>query len=262
MTILIPILIFGAIGLVMGVVLAVASKLFYIETDPRVEQISELLPGANCGGCGYAGCSACADAIVKGEAGVNACPGCNQENVEKIAEIMGVKAVKTDPVVARVKCSGTIDKANYKYFFDGSKSCKDIASLQGGDKACVYACLGYGDCVKVCNFNAMTIENGVAKTNEELCSGCGVCATVCPKQVIEILPKSTPVTVLCNSKNKGAEMKALCSAGCIGCRICEKNCESGAIKVEENLAKIDPALCTGCGVCVEKCPKKVISMTK
>lgn len=262
MTILIPILAFGAIGLVMGVVLAIASKLFYIETDPKEEQISELLPGANCGGCGYAGCSACAAAIAKGEAPVNACPGCGQENVTRIAEIMGVESVEAEPKVARVKCSGTIDKANYKYYFDGSKTCKDVASLQGGDKMCAYACLGYGDCVKVCNFNAMSVENGVAKTNEDLCIGCGVCATVCPKQVIEILPKSSPVTVLCNSKDKGAQMKALCSAGCIGCKICEKACETGAIKVEENLAKIDPALCTGCGACVEKCPKKVISMAK
>ena len=260
MQILIPVLIFGAIGLVMAIVLAVASKLFAIETDPKEEQVLEQLPGANCGGCGYAGCAALAAAIAKGEAPCDACPGISNEALDKICDIMGVEKKSKVRKAAVVMCSGTIDKANYRYYFDGSKSCRDIHSMQGGDKICAYACLGYGDCMKVCKFGAISIKNGVAYISREKCVGCGLCATECPKQAIKVLPKDPNVIVRCNSKDKGAAMKTICSAGCIGCKICEKNCEAGAITVTDNLASIDFEKCTGCGVCAEKCPKKVINI--
>lgn len=258
MEILIPVVVFGLIGLVMGAVLAVASKVFAVESDPREEQVLECLPGANCGGCGYAGCGACAAAIVKGEAPVNACPGISADNLNKIGEIMGVKAEAKEPMAAFVKCSGTIDKVNYRYYFDGSKSCRDIAAMQNGDKLCDYACLGYGDCMNACNFGAVSLKDGIADISMEKCIGCGACAAVCPKQVIDILPKKQVYRVKCSSCDKGAKMKDICSAGCIGCKICEKNCPSGAVTVTDNVAKIDASLCTGCGICAEKCPKKVI----
>lgn len=258
MNIIIPVLLFGAIGLVVGVVLSVASKLFAVETDERIELISELLPGANCGGCGYAGCSACAAAIVSGEAPVNACPGC--ANVAEIAKIMGVEAIGSNPKKAYIACSGNAEKATKKYDFDGTMSCYDISQLKGGDKNCAYACLGYGDCVEKCAFGALSIKDGIASVNRAKCTGCGVCVSVCPKSVIKLLPENIKTFVACSSKDKGAALKDKCTAGCIGCKICEKNCEAGAISVIDNLAVVDFEKCTGCGICAEKCPKKIINL--
>lgn len=255
---IITVTVFGGIALVMGLVLGVASKIFEVTKDERIDLISECLPGANCGGCGFSGCAALAEAIFKGEAPVNACPGCT--NVEKIAEIMGVKAEKTVPMAAFIKCSGSIDKVNYKYLFDGTKSCKDITNMNLGDKACAYACLGYGDCVKKCVFGALSIKDALARVDLSKCIGCGQCVGACPKNVIELLPKDTKYFVKCSSKDTGAMVKDACSVGCIGCKICEKNCPSEAIKVSENIAKIDVTKCTRCGICAEKCPKKIIEI--
>lgn len=257
MNIIIPVLLFGAIGLIVGVVLSVASKVFEVKTDERIEKICELLPGANCGGCGYAGCSACAAAIVEGKAPLTACPGCTQ--VDKIAEIMGVVAEKTEPKAAFVMCSGKTDVATKKYDFDGTLSCFSISQLKGGDKLCEYACLGYGDCVKKCAFGALSIKDGILSVDYEKCTGCGVCATVCPKKVIKIMPKKTKVYVKCSSLDKGVNVKDRCTTGCIGCKICEKTCQEQAISVVDNLAVINYDRCTGCGVCAQKCPKKIIS---
>ena len=258
MTILTPAFILGALALILGALLAVASVIFKVETDERIELVSELLPGANCGGCGYAGCSACAAAIVSGDAPINACPGCT--SIEKIAEIMGVESVSAQPKKAYVLCSGQIGKATKKYDFDGTMSCYSISQLKGGDKNCAYACLGYGDCVNKCSFGALSIVDGIASVDKSKCTGCGVCVATCPKSVIKILPENVKAYVKCSSKDKGAALKDKCSAGCIGCKICEKNCEAEAIKVVDNLAVIDYEKCTGCGVCAEKCPKKIIEL--
>ena len=259
MDIIVPVLLFSAIGLAVGIILSVASKLFEVKTDDRIELICELLPGANCGGCGYAGCSACAAAIVEGNAPITACPGCS--NVDKIAEIMGVKAELSEPKAAFVMCSGTTQNTLKKYDFDGTMSCSDISQLKDGDKLCRYACLGYGDCVKKCAFGALSVEDGIVNVDKEKCTGCGVCASVCPKKVIKIMPKNTKVYVKCSSEDKGIVVKDNCKVGCIGCRICEKNCEAGAVTVIDNLAVIDFEKCTGCGVCAEKCPKKIIKIS-
>lgn len=258
MDIMVPVLLFGAIGLVIGIILSIASKLFEVKTDKRIDLICEYLPGANCGGCGYAGCGACAAAIVEGKAPINACPGCS--NIDKIAEIMGVETVATEPKTAFVMCSGTTQTATKKYDFDGTMSCYDINQLKDGDKFCKYACLGYGDCVKKCAFGALSIQDGIASVNTEKCIGCGVCATACPKNIIKVIPKSVKVYVKCSSKDKGVVVKDICKVGCIGCKICEKNCEAGAVMVIDNLAVIDYEKCTGCGVCAEKCPKKIIKI--
>ncbi len=256
--ILIPVLSFGVIGVVLGGVLAFAAKFFAVDADPRIEQVLDKLPGANCGGCGYAGCSACAEAIVKGEAPVNACPGASGGAVTEISAIMGVEPTETVSMKAFINCSGTSDCAVYKFSFDGTKSCDGVNRIAAGDKACVYACLGYGDCVSKCSFGAISIHNGVANINRDKCVGCGVCINTCPKKVISLKPETASVTVKCSSKDKGIEVKNKCSAGCIACRLCEKNCEAGAITVENNLAVIDYDKCTGCGICAEKCPKKII----
>ena len=258
MEILTPILVFGIIALIMGIVLAVASKLFAIDKDPKIDEILENLSGANCGGCGYAGCGACAEAIVKGEASVDVCPGCSAEALANIAKIMGVEVSGKVEKVAVVKCSGTDGNAFKKYNFDGTKTCSDVSALNVGDKLCVYACLGYGDCARACAYGAITFENGIAEINPDICVGCGVCEKICPKSVISILPRSAKVVVKCASKNKGIEVKDKCSVGCIACRICEKNCPAQAIQVIDNLAVIDYDKCTSCGLCAEKCPKKII----
>lgn len=250
------IIVFGCIALVMGIVLGVASKIFAVDKDERIDMIAECLPGANCGGCGYAGCGALAEAIVKGEAPVNACPGCTK--VKMIAEIMGVVAEENIPMTAFVKCSGSICKVNYKYLFDGTKSCKDVTNMNLGDKMCEYACLGYGDCVEKCAFGAIVIKDALARIDSEKCAGCGQCVGVCPKNVIELMPKSTKYQVKCSSKDKGVVVKDACQVGCIGCKICEKNCPEQAITVTDNIAKIDIEKCSGCGICAEKCPKKII----
>lgn len=262
MEILMPVLIFGLIGLIMAIVLVVASKVFYVEVDPKEEKILSLLPGANCGGCGFAGCSACAAAVASGDAPCGACPGVSNEVLAKICEIMGVEATEREPKKAYILCSGSMDKANYKYYFDGSKSCEGVDALRGGDKMCSFACLGYGDCVDACNFNALSIENGLAKVNEENCVGCGACTSVCPRGIISVMPVGRKTYVKCKSLDNGKVVNASCSAGCIGCKICEKNCEQDAIKVIDNIAKIDYEKCNGCGICAEKCPKKVIEVKK
>lgn len=260
MDILIPVIAFGTIGLIMGVVLGVASNVFKVDSDERIELVLDKLPGANCGGCGYAGCSACAEAIVKGDADISVCPGNSQENVDAIAEIMGVEKKVKESKVAYVKCKGTFENAKYEYYFDGTKSCKDVYMMRGGDKSCAYSCLGYGDCVNVCTFGAISIENGVATVNRNKCTGCSACANVCPKKVIEILPNNINVFVQCSSKDKGVAVKEKCSAGCIGCMLCQKNCPENAISVIDNIATIDYDKCIGCGVCAEKCPKKIITV--
>lgn len=260
MQILIPVIILGVLGLVFGALLGVAAKALKVEKDERIEQITELLPGANCGGCGYAGCSALAEAIVKGEAEPSKCPGTKKENIDKIADILGIIVEEKEKIVAKVLCSGTCDKAAYKYEYEGITDCVAAQRFGGGEKSCSFGCTGYGSCVSVCRFDAIHIENGVAVVDDKKCVGCGMCAAICPKKVIDMIPAKQKVFVLCKSKDKGAVVKDSCSAGCIGCKLCEKNCPSSAICVTDNLAAIDYLKCSNCGICAEKCPKKVISV--
>lgn len=258
--IIIPALTMGAIGLALGAILAAASKIFAVETDERAEQITSVLPGANCGSCGFAGCGAYAAAISGGTAKINCCVPGGQTAADKIAEIMGVSAEAVEPMNAVVMCSGTEQAAPDKYIYIGEQSCEAAARLQGGGaKACTYGCLGFGTCASVCKYGAITVTDGVASVNAEKCSGCGECAAVCPKHIIKIVPSRNKIHVKCKSCDKGGEMKLKCSAGCIGCRLCEKACEAGAIKVTDNCAEIDYSLCTQCGACAAKCPRKIIS---
>lgn len=259
MSILVPVLVLSIMGILFGILLGVAAKVFRVEKDERIEKIAELLPGANCGGCGYAGCAGFAEAVVRGEAKPNGCPGTKDENIQKIAEIMGVTVKSGPKMVARVLCKGTCDNVSKKCTYDGISDCIASVRYGGGDKACAYSCCGLGSCVSVCRFGAIKIENGVAVIDEEKCTACGMCVKTCPRKVISILPKDKKTYVACKSKEKGAAMKDICKAGCIGCKLCEKACEYDAISVKDNLAEIDYDKCTDCGACAEKCPKKVIN---
>ena len=250
----------GGLGIVFGAILGFASKIFAVDEDPRVGQVQECLPGANCGGCGYPGCGGLATAIVAGKAPVNACAPGGAKAAAAIAEVMGVVAEETEPTVAFVKCGGTCDKAQNKYNYDGIDDCNMAAQLAGASsKACAYGCMGLGSCVKACKFNAIKIENGVAVIDPDLCVSCGKCVSTCPKHIIEIVPKKKKVKVQCSSKDMGKAVMSVCSAGCIGCKICEKTCKFDAIHVIDNIAVIDYDKCKNCGMCANKCPKKVIT---
>ncbi len=258
--ILLPAIAVGVVALVLGALLAYASIVFKVETDEREEKIGEILPGANCGGCGYAGCSAFAKAIVEDGAEIIKCNLMTDEKLAEISAIMGVQAGKKIKKRAYVMCKGTCEAAKDKYEYYGVDDCTTASQLGGGAKACAYGCLGLGSCVKKCPFGALSIKNGVAVVDDEKCTGCGACSNVCPKALIKITEVKPQAVVGCASKDKGAVVRSFCDAGCIGCKICEKKCEFDAIHIEDNLARVDSSKCTACGLCAEACPKKIIEM--
>lgn len=260
--ILIPVGILAALGLIFGIILAVASRAFAVKTDERVTAITEVLPGANCGGCGYSGCAALAEAIVSGKAKPNACGVGGNAVAQSIGVIMGVSVEETQRLRAQVMCSGTDELTTKKYVYQGAQDCIAAAKLGGGGKLCSYGCIGLGTCVSACPFEAIMVIDGVAVVDYQKCRGCGLCASVCPKSVIEMIPYDSAHWVGCKSKEKGAVTRSQCKVGCIGCNICAKNCESKAITVTNNLASIDYSKCVDCGVCVEKCPRQVIWSSK
>ncbi len=248
----------GILGIVFGLILAFASKIFAVKTDERLEKIVDVLPNANCGGCGYTGCSAFAAAVVEGKAKVNGCPVGGEIVSKKVGEIMGVSGEEPVRFRAVVNCCGENDKASRKFIYNGVMDCHSAMQIGGGEKECPYGCLGYGDCLKACKFGAISIEYNVAKIDPDKCVACGMCKDACPKGIISLIPYDEDFWVLCASKDKGIVTKNYCKLGCIGCKICEKSCPSGAITVDGSLAKIDYEKCTKCGTCYEKCPRNVI----
>lgn len=253
-----PVVTLGILAVFFGIVLTYASKKFAVVTDPKVEQIRDILPGANCGACGYAGCDALADAIAKGESAVSACPVCTQDAIEKIADVLGVAADNSERMVARVICNGNSENAKEKYEYQGIEDCKAAQMIAGGPKACPYGCTGLGTCERVCPFDAIHVIDGVAIVDEEKCTACKKCIEACPKDIIELVPASKHVRVLCNSVDKGKAVMSVCKVGCIGCQRCVKACEFDAMTFQDNLAKIDYSKCTNCMVCAEVCPTKTI----
>lgn len=261
MEILINIVVMTGIGAVIGAILAYAAKKFEVKIDPKIEELVHVLPGVNCGGCGYPGCYSYAEAIATGKVSLQLCSAGGSKVVEDVSGIMGIEKVPlSERKVARVKCKGSITKTRKKYDFKIQiKSCANSNLYFGGDKSCTYGCLGYGDCVKVCPFNAIKINSdGISAVIEEKCTACGKCVGACPKNIITVVPVGSRYTVLCSSKEKGAIAKKLCEVSCIACGICAKNCPVGAINIENNLAKIDYLKCTNCGICETKCPTKAI----
>lgn len=251
----------AVVGLLIGLFLGAASKKLGVAVDEREALVRDLLPGANCGACGYAGCDACAKAIADGNAPANVCPVANSDAHSKIAEVMGNTVEATEKEVAYVKCAGTCDKTVIKSEYYGAQSCKVAALTPGkGNKKCSYGCMGFGDCVKVCAFDAIHIVDGIAVVDKEKCTGCTMCTAECPNKLIDMVPAKGRHLVTCSSYDKGKDVKAGCSIGCIGCKLCVKNCEYDAIHVTDNLALIDYSKCTNCGKCAEVCPVKVIEV--
>ncbi len=260
--VLMSILSIGGIGIVFGLILGYAGEKLKVEQDPKIGEVRDALPGANCGGCGFAGCDAFAGAVAEGKAPINGCPVGGSSCAAKLAEIMGVEASNEKRKVAFVKCVGDCEKAVDKYEYDGMADCNAMAVLANtGNKSCTYGCLGGGSCVRKCNYDALSIVNGIAYVDTDKCVGCTMCVAACPKSIIEMKYYDSRVKVACNSKDNGKVVKSHCSVGCIGCKICTKQCEFDAIHVEDNLAKVDYDKCTLCEKCVEKCPTKVIYNT-
>lgn len=249
----------GVVGIFVGLFLGVAGIRFKVEKDEREEAVLAALPGNNCGGCGYAGCSGLAAAIVKGEAPVNACPVGGEAVGAKIASVMGVEAENSERKVAFVACMGDCGKAKVDYAYTGHQDCRMMAFVPGGGpKSCGSGCLGFGACVEACPFEAIRVVNGVAAVDREKCKACGKCVETCPKRLISLIPYRAGYAVACNSTDKGPVTMKACQAGCIGCGLCVRNCPSQAVAVTDFHATIDQEACTGCGVCAEKCPKKCI----
>lgn len=257
--ILVATAIVGGTGLFIGVFLGIAGKKFAVKVDPREEAILDVLPGNNCGGCGYPGCSGLAAAIVKGEAEVSGCPVGGAPVAAKVGEIMGIDAGEQVRMVAFVACAGTCENAGTDYEYQGLEDCSMMSFVQnGGPKKCAYGCHGYGDCVRACPFNAIHVIDGVSVVDKEACKACGKCVAACPKHLISLVPYDQKFFVQCSSCDKGKDVMQACKVGCIGCKICEKTCKFDAIHVENNIAKIDYEKCKNCGACAIKCPKKII----
>jgi len=260
MTIVNALLILGGMGALCGLILSVAGKVFYVEKDPREDEIMEIIPSANCGACGFSGCSGYARAVVSGEAAVGLCPVGGQSLAEDMAKIMGVAVdPNAERLVAQVRCTGSGLK-NEKFEYGGIHDCAaDMNLVGGGHIICKHGCLGLGTCVRACPYDAITINEATAAVvNPDKCKGCMICVTACPKSLFQVVPYQANIKVLCASRDKGVVVRQACENGCIGCGLCVKACPHGAMRVEDNLAQIDYTKCVSCGLCVSSCPRKII----
>lgn len=262
--ILVAVISLGAIGLISAIVLFVASKKFAVYEDPQIGEVAEVLPQANCGGCGYPGCAGFAEACVKaGSLEGKLCPVGGQPVMARVAAILGLEAASAEPKVAVVRCNGSCEHRPRTTRYDGVSSCAVANATYGGETDCTFGCLGCGDCVDACQFDAihMNPETGLPEVDENACTACGACVKACPRRIIELRPKgknNRRVYVSCVNKDKGAQTRKACSVGCIGCGKCVKVCPFEAITLENNLAYIDPAKCKLCRKCEAECPQGAI----
>lgn len=255
-----------ALGVFSAVVLYFVARKFRVDEDPRIDQVEKMLPGANCGGCGFAGCRGMADALVRqNDISAFYCPVGGAACMKSVASYLGKAAPEKEAQVATVRCGGTCEKRPRTNEFDGAHSCAVASSLYVGETGCAFGCLGYGDCVAVCAFDAIRVNpaTGLPEVDPDKCTACGACVKACPKKIIELRkkwPKNRAVYVSCVSRDKGAVVMKACKAGCIACGKCEKVCPFGAITIENNLAYIDPLKCKLCRKCVNECPTAAIRL--
>jgi len=254
----ISLVILGGVGLICAVLLAIASRVFAVKTDPRIEEVESILPGANCGGCGFPSCHNYAQTIVEGGAEANRCVLCTAEGVAKISSILGIAAGTAEKKGASIKCQGGKTAAR-GFDYGGIPSCRAAALYSGGDTLCRYSCLGFGDCVGSCPFGALSrTGRETPRVDRERCTGCGNCVKVCPKEVITLIPRKGRIFIGCNSPEKGKAIRSICEVGCIKCNRCIKKCPEGALSMHDERVRVDFEKCTGCGTCIEECPRNII----
>jgi Na+-translocating ferredoxin:NAD+ oxidoreductase RNF subunit RnfB len=262
MGVLVPILIFGAIGIFMGVILTFSGRFFRVKIDNRIEELTKELPALNCGACGFASCERYATAIINENVAPNQCKPGGAKTAEKIGVLLGEEVAAAEPDVAFIRCGGICnesDSGTIKFDYKGSESCSASELYYNGNINCRFGCTGLGDCVRVCPENAITLKDGKAVVSDYLCNACGLCVKTCPKGIIKIQKANQIVRVSCSSKDKGKITRSICSNGCIGCKVCERKCPQNAIQVRDNLAHIDSNLCDNCWECVGVCPTKCIT---
>lgn len=252
------IIVITGIGIIAAIVLVLAAKFMYVPEDERIGKVQECLPGANCGACGYAGCADYAKAIVEAGADTNLCVPGGAAAAQAVSKVMGKTAGAVASKKAVVACQGFECNTGKKYDYQGVSTCSAAAKMFAGPTACAYGCMGFGDCVKACQFDAIHIVNGIALVDNNKCTGCGACAKACPKNIIALIPDDVNPVVLCKNTDKGAQTRKVCSTGCIGCMKCTKVCPTNAISVSNNLASIEQDLCIACMQCAEECPVHAI----
>ena len=246
------------LGALFGFALAIASRKFRVEVDPRVEEITQLLPSANCGACGFAGCAGYAEALVKGIVDLGSCPPSSSEITSRIAQMLGKEAKAKEKWVAFLHCGGgKVSKRRFVY--DGISTCAAANLVGGGNLGCEFGCTAFYDCVRACPFGAIEIDEiGMPYVNPEKCTGCGICVKVCPRNLLELVPANKTIFVACSNPERGKFVRLVCEVGCIGCFKCFKVCKPEAIEMREGLAVIHHEKCTLCGDCIPVCPKSII----
>lgn len=256
-TLFIVVGIVAGIAIIFAVLLILVSKLCFVQEDEKANAVLEHLAGANCGGCGYAGCADFAKALSEGKANINSCGATCNESKEQIAKILDIPFTASAKTFAVVKCAGGINASN-KFEYVGNQNCTAEITYFNGRKVCPEGCLGGGTCVKACQDNGVMIKDGVAIVDKALCKSCGACIKSCPKNLIELIPFNSKIYVACSTSCRGKDVMGACKVGCIGCGLCAKNCPQNAITMKNNLPIIDYQKCSGCLTCVSKCPRKCI----
>lgn len=255
----IPIISMAGLALFMALLLGFAHRKLKVEEDPRVEQVTEILPNVSCGACGFAGCRDFADRLIKGDVELERCTVAGEEETEEIADLLGIERKSKQTLKARVLCGGGKEEAQERAAYFGARDCEAAVLAGGGGKACLFGCLGYANCVRACPFDAIHMDdNGLPVVSDDKCVACGLCVPACPRDLIELHPIEREIFVLCSSVDKGGVTRRRCKVGCFACGLCVKACPTGAMTLVDNLARIDYEKCDACEACIDVCPAHTI----